>query len=94
MGTTKQEGKNIYIIKRLIDIGLAVILASAAIFGIRTITKDFKDIDTKNKNDESIVSTSDKNKPSDTSGIYVSEITDNEKIYSGSLIVVNDETEY
>lgn len=94
MGTTKQEGKNIYIIKRLIDIGLAVILASAAIFGIRTITKDFKDIDTKNKNDESIVSTSDKNKPSDASGIYVSEITDNEKIYSGSLIVVNDETEY
>ena len=94
MGTTKQEGKNIYIIKRLIDIGLAVILASAAIFGIRTITKDFKDIDTKNKNDESIVSTSDKNKPSDASGIYVSEITDNEKIYSGSLIVVNDKTEY
>ena len=27
MGTTKQEGKNIYIIKRLIDIGLAVIVA-------------------------------------------------------------------
>ena len=94
MGTTKQEGKNIYIIKRLIDIGLAVILASAAIFGIRTITKDFKNIDTKNKNDASIVSTSDKNKPSDASGIYVSEITDNEKVYSGSLIVVNDKIEY
>lgn len=42
MGTTKQEGKNIYIIKRLIDIGLAVILASAAIFGIRTIQRILK----------------------------------------------------
>lgn len=93
MGATKQEGKNIYIIKRLIDIGLAVILASAAIFGIRTITKDFKDIDPK-KNDDTIVNSSDKNQPSDSSGIYVTEITGNDKINSGALIVVNDKIEY
>lgn len=93
MGATKQEGKNIYIIKRLIDIGLAVILASAAIFGIKTITKDFKDIDPK-KNDDTIVNSSDTNKPSDSSGIYVTEITGNDKINSGALIVVNDKTEY
>lgn len=94
MGATKQEGKNIYVIKRLVDIGLAVILASAAVFGIKTITKDFKDIDPKNKNDDTIVSSSAGDKPSDSSGIYVTEVTDNEKIYSGPLIVVNDNNEY
>ncbi len=71
---------------------MAVILASAAIFLVlELLQRILKILILKTKNDESIVSTSDKNKPSDASGIYVSEITDNEKkIYSGSLIVVND----
>ena len=37
MGVTKQEGKKLYLIKRSVDIVLALLLAAAAIFAIKTI---------------------------------------------------------
>ncbi|MFR0880603.1 MAG: D-alanyl-D-alanine carboxypeptidase family protein [Oscillospiraceae bacterium] len=92
MGVTKQEGKNVYVLKRLIDIGLAVILAGTAVFGVKYITKDFTDLERKSGSD-STISTPDKNNL-DSSDIYVTEFTDNEKINAGSLIVVNDTFEY
>ncbi|MGN1481800.1 M15 family metallopeptidase [Porcipelethomonas sp.] len=92
MGVTKQEGKNIYILKRLIDIGLAVILVGAAVFGVKSITKDFRGLERKSNND-SVISTSDKSKPDDAA-IYVTEFTDNENINLGSLILVNNMFEY
>ena len=44
MGVTKQEGKKLYLIKRSVDIVLALLLAAAAIFAIKTIKNDFSDI--------------------------------------------------
>lgn len=93
MGVTKQEGNKERTVRRIIDVCLAVVLVSAAIFGIKTITGDFTNIDPKGKKEDTVLS-SDSEKPSDGSSIYVSEMTDNEKINSGSLIIVNDKTEY
>ena len=92
MGVTTQEGKNVYVLKRLIDIGLAVILAGVALFGVRSITKDFRGLERKSNND-SVISTSDSSTPDDTE-IYVTEFTDNENIYLGSLILVNGTFDY
>ena len=47
MGVTKQEGKKLYLIKRSVDIVLALLLAAAAIFAIKTIKMIFRISDKK-----------------------------------------------
>ena len=54
MGVTKQEGKKLYLIKRSVDIVLALLLAAAAIFAIKTIKNDFSDIGQKTSGDDTI----------------------------------------
>lgn len=95
MGVTKQEGKKLYVIKRLIDIALALLLAAAAIFAIRFVKKDFNTIDQKKTSDDDMIisSNSDGSVPEGQS-IYVSEAYDNDNVYQGPLILVNSENEY
>lgn len=89
----KKEKKN-YILKRLIDISLAVIIAGGAIFAIKAVSSDFTDIDrTKENSEESIVAT-EASTPDPSAMIYVTEMADNQSVYSGPLIVVNNQTEY
>ena len=94
MGVTKQEGKMLYLIKRSVDIVLALLLAAAAIFAIKTIKNDFSDIGQKTSGDDTISAPDNNGDKPDNQSIYVSEAIDNEKIFQGSLIVVNSETEY
>ncbi len=93
MGVTKQEGKKLYTIKRLIDIALALLLAAAAIFAIKTVRKDFNNINQKTTKDDTIISSNNDTVPNGQS-IYVSEAFDNDKVHQGSLILVNNEVEY
>lgn len=94
MGVTKQEGKKLYMIKRSVDIVLALILAAAAIYAIKTVIKDFTDINQKISVDDTISTIENSEDiPSDQS-IFVSEAIDNDKIFQGPLIVVNNDTEY
>ncbi len=90
---TKQEGKKNYIIRRLIDLALAVILIIAVIFGIKKLTNDFTDIKKTTSENEEIVS-SGIDKPSSDSTIYVTEMSDNDNVNLGPLIVVNNDVEY
>lgn len=94
MGVTKQEGKKQYLIKRSIDIILALLLASSAIFGIKTIKNDFSDIGHKTSGDDIISNPENNKEKPDNQSIFVSEAIDNDKIFQGSLIVVNNDTEY
>lgn len=95
MGVTKQEGQKQKKIKRLIDISFALLLILIVFFAVKIIKKDFNKIDQKAQPDDNI-SLSDPNN-SGTAGdndIYVSEAIDNDKIYQGSLILVNGGNEY
>lgn len=94
MGITKQEGKKLYVLKRLLDVALALLLATAALFAIKTVKKDFKNIDQKKANDDTIISSNIDGDTPSGENIYVSEAIDNDKIYQGSLILVNNDTEY
>lgn len=94
MGVTKQQGQKLYVIKRVVDIALAVLLAVSAIFAVSTIKKDFTKINhEKSAEDKIVVSDSEGDVP-DEKSIYVSEALDNDMVFQGSLIVVNNETEY
>lgn len=93
MGVTKQEDKNINVIKRIVDVALAILLAAAAFFGIKAITKDFSDIKPQ-PDDDKIIASSGDDKPLENTDIYVTEVVDNSEINSGSLIVVNSSLEY
>lgn len=94
MGVTKQEGKKLYVIKRLIDIALALLLAAAAIFAVRFVKKDFKSIDQKKTADDTVISSNAEGSVPEGQSIYVSEAFDNDMVYQGPLILVNSETEY
>lgn len=92
---TKQPKEKNKILKRIIDITLAVIIAGGAIYGINKIANDSSDIDSsKQKNNEAFVDSNDSKLPSTNSASYVSAMVDNEEIYSGALIIVNEKTEY
>lgn len=93
MGVTKQEGRKLYVIKRLIDVALALLLAVSAVFAIKYVKGDFSSIDQQNSSDDTISSSS-MGENSSGDSIYVSEAVDNDKVYQGSLIVVNNDTEY
>ncbi|MGN0620242.1 MAG: D-alanyl-D-alanine carboxypeptidase family protein [Porcipelethomonas sp.] len=93
MGATKQEKNKGYTAKRCFDVALAAVLAVGAIFGIKTITKDFKEISRKNGDDSSISVSSNDSQP-ENEFIYVSDSADNENVYSGPLILVNSEKKY
>lgn len=95
MGITKQEGQKEKKVKRIIDISFALLLIIIVLFAVKIIKKDFNKIDQKAQPDDNI-SLSDPNN-SGTAGdndIYVSEVIDNDKIYQGSLILVNGGNEY
>ena len=79
MGVTKQEGKKLYLIKRSVDIVLALLLAAAAIFAIKTIKNDFSDIGQKTSGDDTISAPDNNGDKPDNQSIYVSEAIDNEK---------------
>lgn len=94
MGVTKQEGQKQYVVKRLVDIALALLLAIAAIFAIKTIKKDFSKIKQKPESGDAIVSSGDNENVPGEHSIYVSEAIGNEAVNQGSLIVVNGGAEY
>lgn len=90
----KKEKRN-NIIKRIVDITLALAIAGGAIYGIRAVVDDFSDIDRTPKNSTQSVSTSTTDTPPDPNAIiYVAETKDNEDIHSGSLILVNKQIKY
>lgn len=91
---TKAAGKNNYILKRLIDIALAVILIIGVVFVVKTVMEDFNDIDRKDPGAEDQTISSGVNKPKSGDIIYSTEMLDNDKIHSGSLIIVNNSLEY
>ncbi len=93
MGDIKKQKRN-NVIKKIVDITLALAVAGGAIYGIRTVMNDFSDIDRKPQSSNGSLSSSETETPDANAVIYVTEMADNEGIYSGPLIVVNNETEY
>ena len=93
---TKQEGRNVYIIKRTIDVVFAIALVIAIILLIRSVTGDMTDIKPpKGGNNEIEVSDNALEKV-DKRGdmIFSTELMDEDDIYNGSLILVNNDNEY
>lgn len=90
---TKQNGEKSYIVRRLIDLALSALLIIAVIYGIKSVTGDFNDINRVNSVDDEIISPN-VNKPQFGAIIYVTEMMDNDTVSSGPLIVVNDKIEY
>lgn len=93
MGITKQEGKKQYVIKRSVDVALALLLAVAAILALRILLSDSRKIDNSLGKDDSIISTENSDTPNGQD-IYVSEAFDNDEVHKGTLILVNNSTEY
>ncbi len=94
MGDTKTKGeKKNYIVKRLIDLALAIILVFGVIFGVKAMTSGVSEIK-KNSNENEEILSSSPEKPLSDEDIYVTEMKDNEAVNSGSLIVVNNDVEY
>ncbi|MGN0614063.1 MAG: hypothetical protein ACI4JB_09220, partial [Porcipelethomonas sp.] len=91
---TKQDGQKNYIIRRIIDAVLALLLIVAVIFGIKAVTGDFNSIERLQNSSESPIKESENEKPDPSSTIYVTEVTYNGNISLGPLIVVNDKLEY
>lgn len=94
MGVTKQEGQKQKKIKRLIDISFALLLIFIVFFAVKIIKKDFNKIDQKTQPDDDISLSDPNNSSTADDNIYVSESIDNDKIYQGSLILVNGGNEY
>ena len=94
MGNNKKKETRSRVIKKIIDISLALIIAGGAVYAVRTVTNDFSDINRTAEKDDSAVVTSETVKPDENAIIYVTEVMDNEIMNSGSLIVVNGQTEY
>lgn len=92
MGITKQEGENIRKIKRIADIALAVLLAAIVLLAVKLIKKDFGKIKQK-PSDDAIIS-SESSASSEVQPIFVSEGIESDKIYQGTLILVNGSAEY
>ncbi len=94
MGVTKQQGEKAYVVKRIIDVALSVVLVASAVFAVSIVKKDFEKINhEKSAEDKIVVSDTYKDVP-DEQSIYVSEALDNDDVFKGSLIVVNNNTEY
>lgn len=89
----KKEKRN-KAIKKLIDITLALIIAGGAVYAIKTVTSDFSDINRTTDFEESTIEQTEPSVPDENAIIYVTEMKDNEDVYSGPLIVVNSSTEY
>jgi len=90
----KKEKRN-NVIKKIIDISLALAIAGAAIYGVRAVVNDFSDIDrTPQNNSQSASTSTDNSSPNPNAVIYVTEMKDNDEIHSGSLILVNNKTKY
>lgn len=89
---TKEEKKN-YIVRRLIDLALAIILVIGVIIGIKAMTNDVSEIKKNSEGNEDIASSSPE-KPLSNSDIYVTEMKDNDNVNLGTLIVVNNSVEY
>ncbi len=96
MGNNKSKKKETRnrAVKKIIDISLALIIAGGAFYAIRTVTSDFSDINRISEKDDNAVVTSETEKPDENAIIYVTEVMDNETMNSGSLTVVNGQTEY
>lgn len=91
---TKKPKNGNKIIRKIIDITLAVVIAGGAIYGINMITDDFSDINSSKQKTEETLETGETKLPENNSASYVSAMVDNKEIYSGSLIVVNEKIEY
>ena len=95
MGATKKPpvGKA-YIIKRTIDIILAIALAAGVFFGLKHLFSDRDKIS--NERPEAVLSVVEDSVPTVSSGdqtIYTSEEVSNNQVYKGSLILVSNEHE-
>lgn len=94
MGITKQEGRKKYLIKRAVDVSLALVLAASALLSVKLIKKDFRSIDHQKAPDDQIISSAPETSLPDGQSIYVSKAFDNDKIHQGPLILVNSENKY
>ncbi len=94
MSDNKPKNKS-KVIKKIIDITLALALIGGTIYGINVIKDDFSDINRKQSDKNNSINVTEAVEiPEGGTVIYVTEMADNDDIYNGPLIVVNGDIEY
>lgn len=91
---TQQSGKKSRRIKRIIDVILALTLAGGTVFAVKWLTGDKEDIERGKVSSEEELESGSSSAPDAGKIIYSSELYYNEDVSMGSLIVVNNTSEY